>query len=122
MVAKGRNVFTGLPESFEISSTEVYNAIKDTVNSICDAIRQVLSSTDPDLVADITADGLYLTGGGSQLFGLDKKIEEYTGIAVHLLPDPSYSVVKGAAVALKHKELLKNVNYQLRSIKELEVE
>lgn len=122
MVAKGRNVFTGLPESFEISSSEVYNAIKDTVNSICDAIRQVLSSTDPDLVADITADGLYLTGGGSQLFGLDKKIEEYTGIAVHLLPDPSYSVVKGAAVALKHKELLKNVNYQLRSIKELEVE
>lgn len=122
MVAKGRNVFTGLPENFEISSTEVYNAITDTVNSICDAIRQVLNNTDPDLVADITNDGLYLTGGGSQLFGLDKKISEYIGIKVHSLPDPEYSVVKGAAVALKHKELLKNVDYQLRSIKELEVE
>jgi len=122
MVAKGRNVFTGLPESFEISSTEVYNAIIDTVNSICDSIRKVLASTDPDLVADITADGMYLTGGGSQLFGLDKKISEYTGLKVTVLPDPEYSVVKGAAVALKHKELLKNVDYQLRSIKELEVE
>ncbi len=122
MVAKGRNVFTGLPESFEISSTEVYNAIIDTVNSICDAIRKVLASTDPDLVADITADGMYLTGGGSQLFGLDEKISEYTGLKVNVLPDPEYSVVKGAAVALKHKELLKNVDYQLRSIKELEVE
>lgn len=122
MVAKGRNVFTGLPESFEISSTEVYNAIIDTVNSICDAIRKVLASTDPDLVADITADGMYLTGGGSQLFGLDKKISEYTGLKVTMLSDPEYSVVKGAAVALKHKELLKNVDYQLRSIKELEVE
>lgn len=122
MVAKGRNVFTGLPESFEISSTEVYNAIIDTVNSICDSIRKVLASTDPDLVADITADGMYLTGGGSQLFGLDEKISEYTGLKVNVLPDPEYSVVKGAAVALKHKELLKNVDYQLRSIKELEVE
>lgn len=122
MVAKGRNVFTGLPESFEISSTEVYNAIIDTVNAICDSVRQVLNNTDPDLVADITADGMYLTGGGSQLFGLDKKMSEYLSVEVKTLPDPAYSVVKGAAVALKHKELLKNVDYQLRSIKELEVE
>ncbi len=122
MVAKGRNVFTGLPESFEISSSEVYNAIIDSVNSICDAIRQVLNNTDPDLVADITGDGLYLTGGGSQLFGLDQKISEYLGVEVHTLPDPAYSVVKGAAVALKNTDLLKNVDYQLRSIKELEIE
>jgi len=122
MVAKGRNVFTGLPESFEISGSEVYDAISDTVDAICDGIRQVINKTDPDLVADIMADGMYLTGGGSCLVGLKEKISEYLGIEINTLDDPTYSVVKGAAVALKKKELLKNVDYQMRSIKELEVE
>ena len=122
MVAKGRNVFTGLPESFEISSGEVLEAISETLDSICGGIRQVLNRTDPDLVADITGDGLYLAGGGALLFGLPEYISEYTGIEVHLLDDPAHSVVKGAAAALKKPQLLKNVDYQLRSIKELIVE
>ncbi len=122
MLAKGRNVFTGLPESFEITGSEVYEAINDSLDSICNAIRMVLQSADPDLVADIMSDGMYLTGGGSQLYGLDKRIGEYLGLQVHLMDDPQYSVVKGAAVALKKPELLKNVDYQLRSIKELVIE
>lgn len=122
MVAKGRNVFTGLPESFEITSSEVYEAIKDTVISICKAIKSVLMKTDPDLVADINEDGLYLSGGGSRIHGMKKLLSEYVGVKVHLLDDPQHSVVKGAAVALKHTDLLKNVDYQLRSIKELIIE
>ncbi len=122
MLAKGRNVFTGLPEAFEISGSEVFEAILDPVNSICNAIRQVLNKTDPDLVADIMSDGLYLAGGGSCLFGLADKIGEYIGIKVNTLEDPAYSVVKGAAAALKKPDLLKNVDYQLRSIKELVIE
>ena len=122
MLAKGRNVFTGLPESFEISNGEVYEAIIDTVDSICNGVRQVLNKTDPDLVADIMEEGFYLACGGSQLNGLADKMSEYLGIKAHLLEDPSYCVVKGAAVALKNRDLLKNVNYQLRSIKELEIE
>ncbi len=122
VVAKGRNVFSGLPESFEISSGEIYEAIIDTVNVICNAVRQVLNRTDPDLVADITEDGMYLTGGGSLLSGMAEKLEEYLGVSVHRLDDPTHSVVKGAAAALKNPELLKNVDYQMRSIKELAVE
>ncbi len=122
VIAKGRNVFTGLPESFEITSSEVYEAIRDTVDTICNAIREVLNKTDPDLVADIMADGMYLAGGGSQLLGFPQKISEYLGIEVHHLSDPAHSVVRGAAVALKNSDLLKNVDYQMRSIKELEIE
>ena len=122
MVAKGRNVFSGLPESFEITTQEVFEAISDTVDSICDAVRKVLQNTNPDLVADITEDGFYLTGGGSQLYGIDKKMSEYLGIKAHKLEDPALSVVRGAAVALKKPELLKHVDYQTRSIKELIVE
>ncbi len=122
MVAKGRNVFTGLPESFEITSTEIYEAIKETSDAICNSIRLVLSKTDPDLVADIRSDGLYLAGGGSLIHGMDKLISDYTGTAVHTLEDPTHSVVLGAAAALRKPELLKHVNYQLRSIKELTIE
>lgn len=121
IVAKGRNVFTGLPESFEISSGEVYEAIKDVLDTICNDIRKVLNKTDPDLVADIMNDGLYLAGGGSKLSGFAQKISEYLNLRVHQLDDPEYSVVKGAAVALKKPELLKNLDYQMRSIKELEL-
>ncbi|MBR4099920.1 MAG: rod shape-determining protein [Clostridia bacterium] len=122
VVAKGRNVFTGLPESFEITSSEVYEATKDILDTICNAIREVLNKTDPDLVADIMNDGMYLAGGGSLLSGLAQKIEDYLGIKVHHLEDPAHSVVKGAAVAIKKPHLLKNVDYQMRSIKELEIE
>ncbi|MDO4607703.1 MAG: rod shape-determining protein [Clostridia bacterium] len=122
MVAKGRNVFTGLPESFEITSDEIYDAIKETADTICDSIRTVLSKTDPDLVADIKNDGIYLTGGGALINGMDQLIGEYTGTTIHLLDDPTHSVVRGAAVALRKPELLKHINYQLRSIKELSIE
>lgn len=122
MVAKGRNVFTGLPESFEISADEVYDAIIDTVDSICNAVREVLNKTDPDLVADIMEDGLYLTGGGSQLSGFAERLSQYLKVHVHSMPDPAHSVVKGAAAALKKPELLKNAHYRMRSIKELEIE
>ncbi len=122
MIAKGRNIFSGLPESFEITSGEVYEAIDDTIKSICNAIRKVLNKTDPDLVADIMNDGMYLTGGGSKLSGFAERIADYLKIKVHQMDDPAHSVVKGAAVAIKKPELLRNVDYQMRSLKELEIE
>ena len=121
MVAKGRNVFTGLPESFEISSSEVYFALKETASDICAAVKRVLSETDPDLLVDIKNDGFYLTGGGSLIYGMDTLLSEFVGAKVHTVDDPAYSVVKGAAAALRHSESLKNVNYQIRSIMELEI-
>lgn len=122
MTAKGRNVFTGLPESFEITSSEVHEALAETARTICNAVRAVLLRTDPDLVADITEDGFYLTGGGSLIYGMSGLLSEFLGLEVHVLEDPTHSVVRGAAVALKKPELLKNVNYQLRSIRELTIE
>ena len=119
MVAKGRNVFTGLPESFEITSDEIYDSIKETADAICNSIRQVLLKTDPDLVADIKSDGIYLAGGGCLINGMDKLISDYTDTVVHTIEDPAHSVVRGAATALRKPELLKQVNYQLRSIREL---
>ncbi len=120
-IAKGRNLFSGLPEAFEISSAEIYAKLNECALTICNAIRKVLEQTEPDLVADIKQKGLHLVGGGSKIFGMAELISEYTGINVITYDDPEYSLVKGAAVALTKPELLKNINYQARSIKELEI-
>lgn len=120
--AKGRNIFTGMPEVIEITSSEIHKIVKPVAISICNAIRKVLEKTDPDIVADVMKDGIYLTGGTSLLNGMPELIEEYFGAKVHIDADPTHSVVRGAAIALKNPSLLKNVDFQYRSIKELAIE
>jgi rod shape-determining protein MreB len=122
MIAKGRNLRTGLPEAFEITSGQIYETVFDTAVSICNAVRRVLEKTDPDIVADIMSDGIYLTGGGSQINGMAQFVEDFIGAKVIQVADPSHSAIKGVALALKHPSLLKNVNYQIRSMKELIIE
>ena len=122
MMAKGRNLRTGLPQSFEISSRQIYETVFDTALIICNAVRKVIERTDPDIVSDIMKNGIYLTGGGALINGMDQFLSEFIGTKVILVPDPSHSVIKGAAYALKHPSVLKNHNYQVRSIKELIIE
>ncbi len=122
IVAKGRNIVSGLPESFEITSTEIHSVVAETAISICNDIRKVLEKTDPDIVADIMNNGIYLTGGTSLMNGMKELVEEYFGTAVHTDPDPTHSVVRGAATALKNPKLLENVDFEYRSIKELAIE
>lgn len=119
MVAKGRNLRTGLPEAFEISSAQIYETLFDTAVTICNAVRKVIEKTDPDIVSDIMNNGIHLTGGGSLINGMDQFMSEFIGARVIPASDPSHSVIKGAAYALKHPSVLKDMNYQVRSVKEL---
>ena len=122
IIAKGRNILTGLPESFEISSSQVFDTTFDTAVSICNAVRKVLEKTDPDIVADIMQNGINLTGGGALINGMSEFMSEFIGCKTILAPDPEHSVIRGAALTLKKPVLLKNLNYHSRSIKDLIVE
>lgn len=122
MVAKGRNLLTGLPESFEITSGQVYETVFDTAVSICNAVRKVIERTDPDIVSDIMESGIHLTGGGSQINGMAQFMQEFIGAKVIQEPDAAHSIIKGCAYALKHPSILKGMSYQVRSIKELIIE
>ncbi|SCI34910.1 MULTISPECIES: rod shape-determining protein [unclassified Romboutsia] len=106
MKVSGRNLITGLPESMKISSAEILDAISECIEQILVATRFVLEQTPPELAADISDRGIIMTGGGSLLDGLDKRIEESTGIKVIVAEDALSCVAKGTGSSLSSLDLL----------------
>ena len=84
----------------DVSSQELLEAIEEPVTSIVNAVCAVIERTPPELVGDIAAAGIVMTGGGSQLFGLDKLIEHVTGIRTFLAENPEKCVAIGAGRSL----------------------
>lgn len=106
MEIRGRNLVTGLPRTIEISSSEMLEAMEEPLYHIVEAIHQVLEKTPPELAADIGNEGVVLTGGGAQLYGMDKLITEKTGIRVEVAEDPIGAVAKGTGKALAWVDFL----------------
>lgn len=122
MKASGMENFARKPKLFEITSEDVRSALADNMRTITKAIKGLLEKTPPDLVSDIASGGLYLTGGGSELFGMSEYLEEKLGIPVHSYDEPSSSVARGTAIALKHPRLTVNGDYQYRALTDLIVD
>ena len=97
---KGRCLLTGLPKLFPIHTEEMLEAFDESCEGILDAIRDVLERTPPELVSDISETGITLTGGGSQLWGMDKLIESRTRIPTQLADDGNECVISGLERAL----------------------
>lgn len=95
MVAFGRNIVTGLPIEIKLTSEDIYNSIKENINSLINSIKMLLERIPPELSADIIHHGLYLTGGASQIKNLDKLLSQELNIKVNCSEEPSESVVKG---------------------------
>ena len=96
MEIRGRDIVSGLPLKITITSDEMREAILETVNSIVNAIKRVLERTPPELSSDIYTNGIYLSGGGALLKGLDIYLEKETGIKVFIADNPLQSVALGA--------------------------
>lgn len=96
MEIRGRDIVSGLPLKISITSDEMREAILETVNSIVNAVKRVLERTPPELSSDIYTNGIYLSGGGALLKGLDIFIEKETGIKVFIADNPLQSVAMGA--------------------------
>lgn len=103
---KGRNLLTGLPKVFNVTSTEIYDALIDTAQVIVDAVHQTLEKTPPELVGDIASDGIIITGGGALLDGLSQLIHDKTGILAIPADDPTTCVAIGTGKALEQMDLL----------------
>jgi rod shape-determining protein MreB len=106
---RGRNLITGLPEEVIVGEENIKRALEKSVKQIVDTIKDKIEETPPELVADIMARGVFLTGGGSMLKGLDELITKETKIPTKIIEDPLTAVVRGAGMVLENLDELEDV-------------
>ena len=100
MTVKGRDAKTGMPRELELLSSEIYEVLRRPARQLADEVLSVLEDTSPELVGDIAENGITLTGGGSQLWGMDLLLTERTGIQCTLADDPDSCVAYGCGKSL----------------------
>ena len=100
MLVKGRDTKTGMPRELTLLSSEIFEVLRRPARQIADEVLSVLEETSPELVGDISANGITLTGGGSQIWGMDMLLSERTGIACSLADDPDSCVAYGCGKSL----------------------
>ncbi|HLW14816.1 MAG TPA: rod shape-determining protein [Flavobacteriaceae bacterium] len=109
LAVQGRDLLTGKPKQVLLSYREIAKALDKSILRIEDAVMETLAQTPPELAADIYNTGIYLTGGGSMLRGLDKRLSQKTDLPVYIAEDPLRSVVRGTGLCLKNLDKYKNV-------------
>lgn len=109
MAVKGRDAIHGMPREIELTNEEVCGAIQRPLNQIVEMVKRVLEEVPPELASDIIDKGLMMTGGASQLTGLDKRIADEVGIPVSIAEDPLHCVIKGIGVVLDDLDTYRHV-------------
>lgn len=102
MEVRGRDMISGLPRRAMISSEEIREALKEPVGMIVDAAVRTLEKAEPELAADLVEDGIALAGGGALLRGMDRVIEQATGLSVRVADDPMTCVARGTSIFLEN--------------------
>ena len=106
MDVRGRDLVTGLPKTITIYSSEMMEALEEPAMLIVEAVHSVLEKTPPELAADISDKGIYMTGGGCLIDGLDRLLQEKTGINVMIAEDAISCVAKGTGKALDNLDTM----------------
>ena len=119
MDIKGRCLMTGLPRVFTVSSSEMIEAFEEPSTRILEAIHGVLERTPPELVADISTNGIVMTGGGSLIWGFDKLVESHTGIETHVADDAISCVAYGTGKSLDDVDSMQDGTINLSRRKQM---
>ena len=101
---RGRNLVTGLPESIEVSSVEIREAISSSIAVIVKTIRDALDEAPPEVLADLLDSGICLAGGSSQLRNLDERLSADLKLRVWVAEDPMTCVARGCGMVLENKD------------------
>ena len=109
MEVRGRDLSTGLPKNVIVSSSQIEEAMQESISKIVEIVKQTLERTPPELASDIMEKGIVLAGGGSLIRNLDKLLSNNTGMPVYVAEDPLDCVAKGAGRTLEDLEKLKTV-------------
>ena len=114
MEVRGRHLATGLPVNIVVNSDDILEALKEPAAMIVEAVLSVLERTPPELSADISDRGIYMTGGGCLVHGLDKLLQEKTGINVMIAEESVSCVAIGTGKALDDPEMLQKLDAKAR--------
>ena len=109
MEVRGRDLGNGLPRNVIVTSTQIEEAMKDSINEIVEVVKTTLEKTPPELASDIVEKGIVLAGGGALIRNLDKLLSQKTGMPVYIAENPLECVVKGTGKKLEDLERLKTV-------------
>ena len=114
---RGRDLSNGLPRNVMVTSTQIQEAMKDSINEIVEIVKATLEKTPPELASDIVEKGIVLAGGGALIKNIDKLLSQRTGMPVYISENPLECVVKGTGKTLEDLERLKNVLINARKRK-----
>ena len=106
---RGRDLVTGLPREVAITDSDVRNAIAHSVDGLVEAIREVLETTPPEVVADSMRRGVYITGGGALMRGFDVLLSELLKVPVYITDDPLAAVARGTGIVLEDLSLFSDL-------------
>jgi rod shape-determining protein MreB len=106
---RGRNLVTGLPEEIVVTDEDIRHALEKSIRQIIATVKTTIEETPPELLADIMAKGIWLSGGGSLLRGLDSLITKETKIKARVVEDPMTAVARGAGLVLENLDELAEV-------------
>ena len=109
MTLRGRSVVTGLPESIDVSSIEIREALSSSASLVVDLVKSALDETPPEVVADLMETGIALAGGGALLQGLAQRLSEEVKVRVWVAPDPLTAVAVGAGQLLENLDTLRSI-------------
>lgn len=110
MDIRGRSLVSGLPKTIQVSSDEIYEALKEPASVIVEEIKNILEETPPELIGDISGSGIILTGGGSLIYGMERMIQTETGIKTVTADDAESCVAFGTGQALDNNAVLESYN------------
>jgi rod shape-determining protein MreB and related proteins len=116
-IARGRDLVTGLPREMVVTDQDVRNAIGHSIEELVEKVKEVLETTQPEIIADVMQRGIYLAGGGALIRGLPQFLSATLGVPVMVATDPLTAVVRGTSVVLDDLEIYREA--LLRSDDEL---
>lgn len=111
-LARGRDLITGLPKEIIVTNEDIRIAMSASIDVILDAVKEVLETTPPEIVSDIIHRGVFLSGGGALIKGLDQLLSEYIEVPVYVVDDPLTTVARGTGIALENLDKFRDILIQ----------
>ncbi|MFW0871201.1 MAG: rod shape-determining protein [Patescibacteria group bacterium] len=108
-VMRGRDLISGLPREIIITDKDIKEAMASSIETLVESIKEVIETTPPEIISDTIESGIYLSGGGALISGLDQHISNIIQVPVHIVADPLTAVARGTGVVLEHLDEYKEV-------------